>query len=149
MSSWCQVSCLQVLRMKCPPLHLNLPHQWKRPCRLQDFSPFYFDGTNGSSFCVGVVLSSSYSPQLSTSLSLWIKQNQSEEVREGTLQVKIRWGCLISTTARGLTVISWINDFNKIPSEEPTRPWKHTSPCGIIWPWLEIRAILNVLWSCL
>lgn len=36
--------------------------------------------------------------------------------------MKIRWGCLISTTARGLTVMSWIDDFNKLPSEEHTRP---------------------------
>lgn len=149
MSGWCQVLCLHVLRMKCPTLHLNLPHRCKKTCRPTNHAGFQSILFWRDFFFVCVVLSSPYSPQLSISLSLWIKRNQSEEVREGTLEVKIRWGCLISTTARGPTVMSWINDFNKLPSEEPTRPWKHTSPCGIIWPWLEIRAILNVLWSCL
>lgn len=40
--------------------------------------------------------------------------------------------------------MSWIDDFNKLPSDETTRQQKCTSPCGIIWPWLERRAVLNV-----
>lgn len=40
--------------------------------------------------------------------------------------MEIRWGCLISTTARGLTVMSWIDDFNKLPSVETYLPlWHH------------------------
>lgn len=65
-------------------------------------------------------------------------------LREGGLRAEIRSGCLITNTARGLTVMSWIDDCNKIKKKKPSWVKKGTSPCGITWSWFEIKAIINL-----